>query len=185
MDRMGHHQIQTTQKYLHALPEADRKNLDVLVGEVHGRLRVGAQIEDGLLDRGEAPGERPLHLIERGAPVLLPLRGDQLLHGLGLSQIEPAGQEGAQREFSGARRPGAAVQEDADQTVDQRGRGGEMELDGIFAGVGAGTATEDGPGKAARDLDGPRPAQADDGAQAASGRRGKGDDGLGVTGQNS
>jgi len=25
MDRMGHHQIQTTQKYLHALPEADRR----------------------------------------------------------------------------------------------------------------------------------------------------------------
>jgi integrase len=30
MDRMGHHQIQTTQKYLHALPDADRKNLDAL-----------------------------------------------------------------------------------------------------------------------------------------------------------
>jgi len=30
MDRMGHHQIQTTQKYLHALPEADRKNLGAL-----------------------------------------------------------------------------------------------------------------------------------------------------------
>jgi CHAD domain-containing protein len=30
MDRMGHAQIQTTQKYLHALPEADEKNLDAL-----------------------------------------------------------------------------------------------------------------------------------------------------------
>jgi hypothetical protein len=30
MDRMGHHQIQTTQKYLHTLPDADRKNLDAL-----------------------------------------------------------------------------------------------------------------------------------------------------------
>jgi integrase len=30
MDRMGHHQIQTTQRYLHALPDADRKNLDAL-----------------------------------------------------------------------------------------------------------------------------------------------------------
>ena len=28
MDRMGHAQIQTTQKYLHALPDADQKNLD-------------------------------------------------------------------------------------------------------------------------------------------------------------
>lgn len=30
MDRMGHAQIQTTQKYLHAQPHADRKNLDAL-----------------------------------------------------------------------------------------------------------------------------------------------------------
>jgi integrase len=30
MDRMGHAQIQTTQKYLHSLPEADQKNLDAL-----------------------------------------------------------------------------------------------------------------------------------------------------------
>ncbi len=30
MERMGHAQIQTTQKYLHALPEADQKNLDAL-----------------------------------------------------------------------------------------------------------------------------------------------------------
>ena len=28
MDRMGHAQIQTTQKYLHTLPDADQKNLD-------------------------------------------------------------------------------------------------------------------------------------------------------------
>lgn len=28
MERMGHAQIQTTQKYLHALPDTDQKNLD-------------------------------------------------------------------------------------------------------------------------------------------------------------
>jgi site-specific recombinase XerD len=28
MDRMGHAQIQTTQKYLHALPDTDQRNLD-------------------------------------------------------------------------------------------------------------------------------------------------------------
>jgi len=28
MDRMGHTQIQTTQKYLHALPDTDQRNLD-------------------------------------------------------------------------------------------------------------------------------------------------------------
>ena len=30
MDRMGHTQIQTTQKYLHALPHTDQINLDAL-----------------------------------------------------------------------------------------------------------------------------------------------------------
>jgi integrase len=35
MDRMGHAQITTTQKYLHALPDADQKNLDAL-----NRIRV-------------------------------------------------------------------------------------------------------------------------------------------------
>jgi integrase len=28
MDRLGHSQIQTTQKYLHTLPDTDQKNLD-------------------------------------------------------------------------------------------------------------------------------------------------------------
>jgi len=30
MDRMGHAQIQTTQRYLHTLPDTDQKNLDAL-----------------------------------------------------------------------------------------------------------------------------------------------------------
>ncbi len=36
MDRMGHAQITTTQKYLHALPDADAKNLDAL-DRIRGR----------------------------------------------------------------------------------------------------------------------------------------------------
>jgi hypothetical protein len=36
MERMGHTQIQTTQKYLHALPDADQKNLDALDRMTHG-----------------------------------------------------------------------------------------------------------------------------------------------------
>jgi site-specific recombinase XerD len=31
MDRRGHAQITTTQKYLHILPDADTKNLDALI----------------------------------------------------------------------------------------------------------------------------------------------------------
>jgi integrase len=36
MDRMGHNLIQTTQKYLHTLPEADQKNLEAL-NRIRGR----------------------------------------------------------------------------------------------------------------------------------------------------
>jgi hypothetical protein len=36
MDWMGHAQITTTQKYLHALPDADQKNLDAL-NRIRGR----------------------------------------------------------------------------------------------------------------------------------------------------
>jgi len=41
MDRMGHAQITTTQKYLHALPDADQKNLDAL-----NRIRARAHHPD-------------------------------------------------------------------------------------------------------------------------------------------
>ncbi|MGH3366676.1 MAG: tyrosine-type recombinase/integrase [Nocardioidaceae bacterium] len=37
MDRLGHAQIQTTQKYLHALPDADQRNLEALNRITHRR----------------------------------------------------------------------------------------------------------------------------------------------------
>jgi integrase len=41
MDRMGHAQIQTTQKYLHTLPDTDQKNLDALTRMTAGRSGIG------------------------------------------------------------------------------------------------------------------------------------------------
>ena len=43
MDRMGHAQITTTQKYLHALPDADAKNLDAL-NRTRGQHRAPAAV---------------------------------------------------------------------------------------------------------------------------------------------
>jgi integrase len=40
MDRMGHAQIQTTQKYLHTLPDTDQKNLDALTRIAGGSVGV-------------------------------------------------------------------------------------------------------------------------------------------------
>jgi len=48
MDRMGHAQIQTTQKYLHAQPDADRKNLDALA---RARKRQSKESSDVRRDR--------------------------------------------------------------------------------------------------------------------------------------
>jgi site-specific recombinase XerD len=48
MDRMGHAQITTTQKYLHSLPDADQKNLDA------NRIRARApHLDDGTTDEDE------------------------------------------------------------------------------------------------------------------------------------
>ncbi len=56
MDRMGHAQITTTQKYLHTLPDADQKNLDAL-NRIRGqnsrdssRAHPGAADETGQAD---------------------------------------------------------------------------------------------------------------------------------------
>ena len=43
MDRMGHAQITTTQKYLHTLPDADAKNLDALNRIRGGKLKATAR----------------------------------------------------------------------------------------------------------------------------------------------
>jgi site-specific recombinase XerD len=49
MERMGHAQIQTTQKYLHTLPETDQKNLDALSRIAGpGRLAQEARRSGGL-----------------------------------------------------------------------------------------------------------------------------------------
>jgi integrase len=48
MDRMGHAQITTTQKYLHALPDADQKNLDAL-----NRIRAGEPHPNGTSNEDE------------------------------------------------------------------------------------------------------------------------------------
>ena len=41
MDRMGHTQIQTTQKYLHTLPDTDRRNLDAFTRIADGSSDTG------------------------------------------------------------------------------------------------------------------------------------------------
>ena len=64
MDRMGHAQITTTQKYLHTLPDADHKNLTAL-----NRIRSSGLQEPG--PRRQAPAQ----LAARVAPFM---RGDRL-----------------------------------------------------------------------------------------------------------
>ena len=41
MDRMGHTQIQTTQKYLHTLPDTDQRNLDAFTRIADGSSDTG------------------------------------------------------------------------------------------------------------------------------------------------
>jgi integrase len=58
MDRMGHAQITTTQKYLHRMPDADAKNLDAL-NRIRGRMNQNPDADtdagSGTGDHGDAP----------------------------------------------------------------------------------------------------------------------------------
>ena len=53
MERMGHAQIQTTQKYLHTLPDTDQKNLDAFTrvggrrSKAPGKAKSGTQLVPG------------------------------------------------------------------------------------------------------------------------------------------
>ena len=53
MDRLGHAQINTIQKYLHALPDADAKNLNAL-HRVRGTTTFTAGSRDAADDAGQA-----------------------------------------------------------------------------------------------------------------------------------
>jgi site-specific recombinase XerD len=52
MDRMGHAQITTTQKYLHTLPDADAKNLTAL-HRIRGVPKKPEDIADPMATRAE------------------------------------------------------------------------------------------------------------------------------------
>jgi hypothetical protein len=155
-----------------------RQQLDVLVDEVDRRFGVGAQVEQVSLEIAQPAREGAFELVERRLPVLLPLRGDELLDGLRLGQVEAPVEKRAQRELAGLRRTGAAGAEVAEESVDQRRRAREMDLDEVFAGVGAGSFIDDGPGNGAAQFDGAGAAQPDDGPQARPRRSGESDDGL-------
>ena len=77
MDRMGHAQIQTTQKYLHALPDADQKNLDALT-------RIADQRDDPA-----APGSRNTDCADKQkipSALALPRHSGSLLLSTGASE---------------------------------------------------------------------------------------------------
>ena len=78
-----------------------------LVGKVERRLEPRDQIEQLRIDRGDAPRQRAVELIERHARLQRRRRVDQIRDRLGLHQIALAVQERAQRELAGSRQPRA------------------------------------------------------------------------------
>jgi len=79
MERMGHAQIQTTQKYLHALPETDRKNLDALARARHAAPCRPAAVRDTRMT--------PSSPLSGGAAWLSRQREEQLLHLLDVDAV--------------------------------------------------------------------------------------------------
>ena len=116
-----------------------RDDVDVVQlagGEVHAGLQQSDERDQLLFDRGHAPRQRPAELLRGHACLLQRLCGDQVLHGLGLGQVDAAIQEGALGELSRACQSRTRRQRRAEQRLEHHGRAMGRDLDYILPGVG-------------------------------------------------
>ena len=120
-----------------ALVEADRRGeaLGLLVREVERRLEVGAEREEILPDRVDAPSERAGELFGRGTRGAVALRGHEVHHRLGAVERDAAVQERAARELAGTGGRGAEGEKGVEDAGRRRAAAVRLELDDVLARV--------------------------------------------------
>ncbi|MCY1434585.1 hypothetical protein D9M71_506490 [compost metagenome] len=112
------------------------EEVDLLLGEIDGRLDVDAQLDELLRQPMDAPGELAL---QRAHGVARGLGGtglDQVGDGLGLGQVELVVEEGAFAEFAGARLAGAELQAALQEHVHHHRAAVALQLQHVLAGEG-------------------------------------------------
>ena len=116
-----------------------RDNVDIVqlaCGEVHSGFEQSDEGDELFLHWSYAPRQGTAELLRGHARLLQRLCGDEVLHGLGLRQVDPPIQKGPLGELPGLRQPRAGRKRRTEQRLQHDGRAMRGDLDDILAGVG-------------------------------------------------
>ena len=114
--------------------------LDILLGKIELQFQEAGESDERFSKGVDFLGEAAAELVQGEAMGACVLRGNQVRHGFRLGEVETAVQEGALGEFTGTRLPTAGLNEGAhDFLLNERGTV-DVELNGVFSGVGLGAA---------------------------------------------
>ena len=93
------------------------RHIHVVLGKIDAGFEQCDKVNQRPLHRPHAPAERTAHLAGCLTSLGERLRLDQVAHGFGLSQVQPAGQEGALSELARLSQPRTQLQGTAKQQL--------------------------------------------------------------------
>ena len=99
-----------------------------LVGEVEVGLEMGQDVEQAVAEPHDRPGEAAGELLQGGVELRRGPRVDHAEHRLGPRQVDPAREEGAERELARLGLPGPSGQAVRQQQAQQRGGADRVDL---------------------------------------------------------
>jgi len=123
-----------------------RSDVDVVFAEVDAGFEKGDEFDEGLLERSNAAAECTAHLAGGLTGLGECLGFDEVANGLGLGEVELAGEEGALGEFAGVGEASAEGKGATKEKVedDRRAVGGDFNEVVAGVGVGGGVEGDDG-----------------------------------------
>ena len=107
----------------------------VLVGEIKARFDVGQQLQQAVTQAVQRPGQAAGQLAQRDVQFRPIGSLDHTQHGLGLGQIDPAGQKRPQGELAWPRQPRPAAQSDRSSSCNKGRRSDGVNLGNRLARV--------------------------------------------------
>ena len=110
--------------------------INIIFGKVDARFQFGNQIDERLLNGPDTARERAVELLGGNLRLIQRLRVDQIAHGLGLRQVEPASKKCPLGKFAGPRQTRSRSNAGTHQEFQNHRRAMRGKLDYIFAGVG-------------------------------------------------
>ena len=140
----GPSRVKTPQQKLQPFERAARPfdqtgrglDLDVLIGEIDGRLELGGNPDQLFPHRLQLPRESPGEVSQRPPEARLGARRDQVRNRFGLNEVHPAVQKGAPRELARPGRRSAAIDQEPQDRAEREGAAVAVNLGDVLARVG-------------------------------------------------